>query len=395
MIHFQCRWLMAFFNSLFLLGGTRLEGQSLYEVPDDVQSRWISFENLSGEKGQGGKAGEGRKGAPSRLVKPGEKTVLAEIQGTGVIRRIWCTVRREPEIVRGLVLRMYWDGQELPSVEAPLQDFFGIPFGRQVAFETALFSNPEGRSFNCFIPMPFKTGARVTIENQSARETELFFDLDYTLGDKLPAELSYFHAHHCRENPTIPKKDFQILPTVKGKGRFLGCNIGIRSLGEYREPVWFGEGEMKIYLDGDTQHPTLVGTGTEDLVGSAWGLGKFNHLYQGCLLSEKEDGVWGFYRYHIPDPIYFYREIRVELQQIAGLMAEDYPKQFGSGNYPELTETHRPFDPAKDAKPGKWANFEAPQDVCATAYWYQTLPSPRFPPLEPFLDRMKDLGWKK
>jgi hypothetical protein len=386
---------MAFFNSLFLLGGTRLEGQSLYEVPDDVQSRWISFENLSGEKGQGGKAGEGRKGAPSRLVKPGEKTVLAEIQGTGVIRRIWCTVRREPEIVRGLVLRMYWDGQELPSVEAPLQDFYGIPFGRQVAFETALFSNPEGRSFNCFIPMPFKTGARVTIENQSARETELFFDLDYTLGDKLPAGLSYFHAHYCRENPTIPKKDFQILPTVKGKGRFLGCNIGIRSLGEYREPVWFGEGEMKIYLDGDTQHPTLVGTGTEDLVGSAWGLGKFNHLYQGCLLSEKEDGVWGFYRYHIPDPIYFYREIRVELQQIAGLMAEDYPKQFGSGNYPELTETHRPFDPAKDAKPGKWANFEAPQDVCATAYWYQTLPSPRFPPLEPFLDRMKDLGWKK
>jgi hypothetical protein len=243
--------------------------------------------------------------------------------------------------------------------------------------------------------MPFITGARVTIENQSARETALFFDVDYTLGDPLPVDLCYFHARYRRENPTTPKKDFQILPTIKGKGRFLGYNIGVRSIGVNREPVWFGEGELKIYLDGDTRYPTLVGTGTEDLVGSAWGLGKFLHLYQGCLLSEKEDGVWGFYRYHIPDPIYFHREIRVELQQIAGLGTPEYSKQFGPGNYPELTETHQPFDPARDAQPGKWANFEASQDVCATAYWYQTFPSPAFPPLESYPERMKDLGWKK
>ncbi len=367
-------------------------GQQLFDVPDQIQSRWISFENLNGAKGEGGKVNQGRKGAPSRSLKAGELITLADIEGPGVIRRIWCTIRREPEFLRGLVLRVYWDNQKIPSVEAPLQDFFGIPFARQVPFESALFANPEGRSFNCFIPMPFRTKARVTIENQSPQATELFFDIDYTLGDKLPESLCYFHAHYRRENPTTPKQDFMVLPTVKGMGRYLGCNIGVRSFGEYQEPVWFGEGELKIYLDGDASHPTLVGTGTEDLVGSAWGLGKFNHLYQGCLLAAAEDGVWGFYRYHVPDPVYFHKEIRVVLQQIAGLMTADYSKQFKSGNFPELVDTHKKFDPAQDTGPDKWANFEVPQDVCATAYWYQTLPSPVFPALDSYQERVKNLA---
>ena len=381
--------------ALAIFAAEKAPAQQLFEVPESIQTHWISFENLQGLKGEGGQANQGRKGAPSRIVKSGETVNLAKIQGPGVIRRIWCTVRREPEILRGLVLRIYWENQEQPSVEAPLQDFFGIPFGRQVPFESALFSNPEGRSFNCFIPMPFQKQARITIENQSPRETDLFFDVNFTLGDKLPAVLSYFHAQYRRENPTTPKKDFQILPLVKGKGRFLGFNVGVRAIGDYREPVWFGEGELKIYLDGDTRFPTLVGTGTEDLLGSAWGLGKFNHLYQGCLLSEKEDGVWGFYRYHLPDPIYFNREIRVDLQQISGLMTADYVKQMKPENYPELVDTHERFDPKKDATSNQWANFESPQDVCATAYWYQTLPSLRLQPLESYADRMKDLGFKK
>jgi hypothetical protein len=381
--------------ALTLISPETIVTQQLFEVPENTQTRWISFENPQGLKGEGGQANQGRKGAPSRLVKPGETVTLAEIEGPGVIRRIWCTVRREPEIVRGLVLRVYWENQIHPSVEAPLQDFFGIPFGRQVPFESALFSNPEGRSFNCYIPMPFLKQARITIENQSPRDTELFFDVNYTLGDKLPADLCYFHAQYRRENPTTPKRDFQILPLVKGKGRFLGCNVGVRAIGDYKDPVWFGEGEMRIYLDGDTRFPTLVGTGTEDLVGSAWGLGKFNHLYQGCLLNEKEDGVWGFYRYHLPDPVYFSRDIRVDLQQISGLMTQDYGKQMKSENYPELVDTHERFDPKKDAKSNQWANFESPQDVCATAYWYQTLSSLPLQPLEPYTDRMKDLGSKK
>ena len=392
--HILLSFPMFIHSALILFAGGAL-AQQLFEVPDNVQTRWISFENTAGRKGEGGQSNQGRKGAPDRSIKAGETVTLAEIGGPGVIRRIWCTVRREPEIVRGLVIRIFWEDQSSPSVEAPLQDFFGIPFARQVPFESALFSNPEGRSFNCFVPMPFIKRARITIENQSARETELFFDVDYTVGDQLPSELCYFHAHYRRENPTKPKRDFQILPLVKGKGRFLGCNVGVRTVGSYKEPVWFGEGEMKIYLDGDTRYPTLVGTGTEDLVGSAWGLGKFNHLYQGCLLNEKEDGVWGFYRYHLVEPVYFHKDIRVDLQQISGLMTSEYEKQMKPEDYPELVDTHQRFNPQKDSTPDKWGNFESPQDVCATAYWYQTLPSSPFPPLESYVDRLKDLDFKK
>ncbi|MBN2288180.1 MAG: DUF2961 domain-containing protein [Candidatus Glassbacteria bacterium] len=374
----------------------RLLSQMPFEVPQGVETRWTSFENITGARGLGGQANQGRKGAASRRIAPGETVTLAEIDGPGIIRRIWLTVRGDPENLRGMVIRMYWEGQETPSVEAPLQDFFGIPFARQVPFESCYFSNPEGRSFNCFIPMPFRTKARVEVERQAPRDTcSLFFDINYTLGDKLPGELCYFHARYRRENPTTPKKDFQVLPRVTGKGRYLGCNVGVRAVGDYRMPVWFGEGELKIYLDGDREYPTLCGTGTEDLVGSAWGLGAFSHLCQGCLLTEERDGVWGFYRFHQPDPVYFHRDIRVELQQMSGAMFEEILENIKPENYPELVATHRVFDPGKggDDRRG-WHNFEAPQDVCATAYWYQTLPSQQWGPLEPYAQRMKDLGLK-
>jgi len=371
------------------------QAQNLYEVPEGGQTRWISFENPTGAKGQGGQAAQGRKGSFFRPVKPGERMTIADIGGPGVIRRIWATVRGVPEILRGMVWRIYWDDQPVPSVEAPLQDFFGVPFARQVRFESCFFSNPEGRSLNCFIPMPFQRRARVEIENQSPLECAAFaFDIDYTIGDRLPRPLCYFHARYRRENPTVPKRDFEILPKLAGRGRYLGANIGIRPLGDYQAPVWFGEGEIKIYLDGDRDYPTLVGTGTEDLVGAAWGLGKFHHLYQGALLSEAEDGVWALYRYHLPDPVYFRRDIRVTLQQIAGASVKQILERIAPENYPELTETHAKFDPARYTDPRKWLNFEAPQDVCATVYWYQTLPSPDFGALEPYPSRMRDLKLK-
>ena len=296
---------------------------------------------------------------------------------------------------RPMVLRIYWDGQKQPSVEAPLQDFFGIPFGRQERFESALFSNPEGRSFNCFVPMPFRGKAVVEIENQSPLDQQsLFFDIDYTVGDKLPDDLCYFHARWRRENPTVPKRDFEILPKVTGKGRYLGCNVGVRALGDYRI-AWFGEGEIKIYLDGDQNFPTLVGTGTEDLVGSAWGLGRFDHLYQGCVLDQVRNGVWGFYRYHVPDPVYFHSDIRVTLQQMSGADSKHILDNIKPENYPEMVNGHVRFDP--EVHKG-WQNFEAPQDVCATAYWYQTLPSPDWGPIQPYEERFKDIlpeGGKK
>ncbi len=372
--------------------------QNLYDIPTGVETRWASFENLAGARGQGGKSNEGRKGAAFAAVKAGQKVTLAEVQGPGVIRRMWCTVRGVPELLRGLVIRIYWDGQKQASVEAPLQDFFGIPFARQVRFESVFFANPEGRSFNCFIPMPFRKHARVELENQSTVDAaEFFYDIDLTVGDKLPDELACFHARYSRENPTTPKKDFEILPRITGRGRYLGCNVGLRPVAPYGEPFWFGEGEMKICLDGDSAYPTLVGTGTEDLVGSAWGLGRFDHLYQGCLLSEKDHGVWGFYRYHVPDPVYFQKSIRVTLQQMSGGMTSQLRK-LAARDFPELVSTHRVFNPQSypDTPEGdRWENFEAPQDVCATAYWYQVLPSPEFPPLQPFAERMKDLLFAK
>jgi len=384
---------LAFAASLLILAAAS-SAQSLFELPKGVETRWYSFENPDGRRGEGGKAQAGRKGAANKTIQPGERAVLADVPGPGVVRRIWLTVPGRVETLRGWVVRMYWDGQDWPSVEAPLQDFFGLPFAHQVPFESALFSNPEGRSFNSFVPMPFRKRALLTITNESPKEAMLFYDVDVTAGDLLPDETGYFHARYRRENPTTPKKDFEVLPRVEARGRYLGANVGIRTT-DHRRPLWFGEGELKVYLDDDREWPTLVGTGTEDLVGSAWGLGRFDHLYQGAPLTEERDGVWGFYRYHVPDPVYFAKAVRVTLQQIAGGSVAQIRALPGE-RWPELVRNHQRFEPPPTAGPADestWENFESPQDVCATAYWYQTLPSPRWPALETYAERVKDLGF--
>jgi hypothetical protein len=376
-----------------LLAASGVSAQQLYEIPRNVGTRWYSFENPEGTPGAGGRAQEGLKGAASRLIAAGETVVLADVAGPGVVRRIWLTVPGQVETLRGWVVRMYWDGQDWPSAEAPLQDFFGLPFARQAPFESVFFSNPEGRSFNCVVPMPFRAHARITLANESPKPAQLFYDVDATVGDALPGDLAYFHARYRRENPTTPKRDFEVLPRVTGRGRYLGANVGVRST-QHRRPAWFGEGELKVYVDGEREWPTLVGTGTEDLVGSAWGLGRFAHLYQGAPLSDEKDGVWGFYRYHVPDPVYFGEAIRVTLQQIAGASVSDL-RRLPEVDRPELVKNHRRFDPSAYSRPqdeAQWENFETPQDVCATAYWYQTLPSPRWPVLEAYADRVRDLG---
>jgi hypothetical protein len=377
---------------LFLAAATA-SAQSLFDLPTGVETRWYSFENREGRRGEGGRTQAGRKGAAYKVIAPGERVVLADVAGPGVVRRIWLTVPGRVDTLRGWVVRLYWDGQEWPSAEAPLQDFFGLPFARQAPFESALFSNPEGRSFSCVVPMPFRSRALVTITNESPAEAMLFYDVDVTIGDALAAEVGYFHARYRRENPTTPKRDFEVLPRVEGRGRYLGANVGIRTT-DHPRPLWFGEGELKVYLDDDREWPTLVGTGTEDLVGSAWGLGRFDHLYQGAPLTEEKDGVWGFYRYHVPDPVFFTKAIRVTLQQIAGGSVAQL-RALPSERRPELVRHHQPFEPPAAPSPGEdvtWENFESPQDVCATAYWYQTLPSPRWPALEPYAERVRDLG---
>ena len=188
--------------------------QSLYTAPEGVETRWASPENPLGEKGKGAQTNAGRKGRPAIPVKAGEQITLAEIHGSsGTVRRIEATISdRSPAMLRGLKIEMFWDDSKKPAVSAPFGDFFGQGLGHMATFQSALFVSPEGRSFNCFIPMPFKTGMKIVLTNESGMDLALlFYDVDFTLGDKHDNNDLYFHAYFRRENPTKLQRDFEIL----------------------------------------------------------------------------------------------------------------------------------------------------------------------------------------
>jgi Protein of unknown function (DUF2961) len=286
-----------------------LFAQSLYSSPAGVETRWASPENPTGEKGKAARANAGRKGRASIPVKAGEQVTLAEVQGTsGSIRRLEATISdRSPAMLRGLKIEMFWDGASKPAVSAPFGDFFGEGLGEMVAFQSALLASPEGKSFNCYIPMPFRTGMKIVVLNESGKDLEsLYYEIDYTVGDKHDDRDLYFHAHFRRENPTQLQHDFEILPLISGKGRFLGANLCIQSNKLRYLDRWWGEGEFKVYLDGDHEWPTLAGTGTEDYIGTGWGVSnEFANLYQGSPLADADRLRYCFYRYHLPDPDLF------------------------------------------------------------------------------------------
>lgn len=290
--------------------------EALTSIPA-LESRQVSAENLTGEKGGGGKAasniGIGRKGAPCLFdLQPGSVHTLADITGPGCIRHIWLTINQTPERLRGLILRFYWDDNEYPSIECPLGDFFGVAHGRVMHYQSALVSMQDGGGYNCYIPMPFQKRARITVEVDTDEVVPLFFySIDYTLGDAVTEQHGRLCCAFRRENPTHVKEDFTILPKISGEGRFLGCVIGVRPC----QGDWWGEGEAKFYLDGDTDFPTICGTGAEDYAGSAWCACRNPALYQGFTLN-REDNLWSFYRWHILDPVYFHQDIRVTMQQI-------------------------------------------------------------------------------
>ena len=228
----------------------------LFKFEEGVVSRWASYENPDGAKGAGGTVRNGRKGAPWFTLNPGESRVLAHAENTsGVIRRIWITINDQtPETLRGLKLEMFWDGCDKPAVSVPFGDFFCVGLGKVATFKNALFSNPEGRNFSTYIPMPFKTGMKITVTNESSVLIKHFYyDIDYTLGDKFTEDTLYFHAYFNRENLTNLKKDFELLPYVEGKGRYLGTNMGVRCNTKLYSDTWWGEGEFKAYIDGDVQ----------------------------------------------------------------------------------------------------------------------------------------------
>ena len=341
-----------------LCGQTDSTGRP-FDLKTKVESRSISYENPTGAPGQGGKAasnlGVGRKGSPARTLKPGETSVLCDIAGPGVIRHIWMTTRGEPVNLRSMVIRAKWDGQEHYSIECPLGDFMGIAHGHVKAYQSAVHSVGERAGMNIWIPMPFAKRAYITMTNEADKPSVLFYQIDYTINDELPDGFGRLHVLFRRQNPTTLKEDFELLPKRSAPGRFLGSVIGIRSLSD----GWWGEGEIKVYMDGDKEFPTICGTGSEDYVGLSWGIQQTPFLYNGCSLNEK--GYVCMYRWHLPDPIFWKKEARITIQQIG------------------------------------WKNglYERQDDWCAATFWYEPLPSAPLPPFPDLKARTADIEPKK
>ncbi len=384
----------------------------LYKAPPkDVHSRWISPENPSGEKGKGGLTNKGAKGNAFYIVPPGEKQILFDVKNAGIITRMWLsgTIGVNPVQRRAVRIDMFWDGAEKPAVSAPVGDFFGIGLGMTARFDNELFSSPEARSFNFTIPMPFRKSALITISNESPEEVWIWYDINYLQVKKPDNNLLYFHAFWNRNLKTGLGQDYEILPTVNGTGRYIGANIGVIGDSLYRG-TWFGEGEVKIYLDGDSENPTLVGTGTEDYIGSGWGQGEYASRYFGSLISDRVQDIYAFYRYHIPDPVYFHKDCRVTIQQMGNSDknrilemlregAELLPVWFLDQSSKPTSQGRlldQPDAPGLDDErfPVTSTNFYRRDDVSATAYFYLDRPESNLPELPPVEIRLKDLKEK-
>jgi hypothetical protein len=368
--------------------------QSLYEMPVNPQSRLSSFENPHGVKGNGGKTNKTAKGNAFEFVEPGETKNLLDIKGEGTIQRIWLTIDHSPLKLRSLRLQFFWDGNTKPAVDVPLGDFFVYNLGKQVAFESALFSSGEGRSYNCYIPMPFKKAAKVLLMNEGKERVKLYYDIDLLL-NKLPSNALYFHAYWNRQHSGQLGDDYVLLPNVEGKGRFLGISVGLNTDTSYSKS-WWGEGEVKMYLDGDSKYPTINGTGAEDYIGSAWGLGTFVNTYQGCTIANDSTGQFCFYRWHIPDAIYFNKDIKVAIQQIGGWMKEDMKKLYQRGanfkavtvdgpRFVRLLDMDNPPQVTDQDFPEGWVNFYRIDDYSSVSYFYLDKPASSLPSL-PSLD---------
>lgn len=364
----------------------------LYLVPPNVHSRWASPENPAARKGQACAGDDGRKRRACFPLAPGETATLLDLRATsGTVRRIWCTFYdRRPKMLRGLRLEAFWDDAPTPAISAPLGDFFSIGLGRMTAFQSALFASPEGRSFNCYFPMPFRRGARITVSNETDTAVDMFFyDVDCTIGETHPADAAYLHAHWRRENPTEILRDYEILPRVRGRGRFLGCNAGvIANTGAYAKS-WWGEGEVKMYLDGDAEHPTLCGTGAEDYIGTGWGQGQYAGPYQGCPVADHDKYQYCFYRLHIPDPVWFQQDARVTIQQIGCWTPEVLPQI--AALTPKLVHGRAEIDMPAEIEKKSYGLFERQDDWSSCAWFYLDRPVNELSPLAPAAERSAGL----
>ncbi|NQU52645.1 MAG: DUF2961 domain-containing protein [Bacteroidetes bacterium] len=381
-------------------------------APKNVETRWVSAENPTGEKGKGGMTNKGAKGDAYTLIAPGERKIIFDQKGAGMITKIWSanSLLHKVNDRRKVKLEMFWDDSEKPAVSVPFTDFFGIGLGLIRRFESELFALPEGRSHNSFIPMPYRTAARIEVVNESDNMIMFYYKIDFLKVEKHSDDVLYFHSYWHRDIATERGVDFEILPKVEGSGRYLGTNIGVVGDSTYRGS-WFGEGEVKVYLDGDTEFPTLVGTGTEDYIGTGWGQGEYANKIQGSIVSDKQNDIYAFYRYHTVDPVYFHEDCKVTLQQIGNSvrnrlreMRDDdaefevvwsYVEKDGLNASKRYLDMENPPKLEDDDFPnGVSTNFYRSDDVSATAYFYLDKPENNLPEIQPVEERTKDMKEK-
>jgi hypothetical protein len=334
----------------------------------DAQTRSISPENPTGEKGRAAVStdgaalscardlGQGWKVSPFFNIQAGETITLADIAGPGAIQSMWMTGSSALKYGRMCILRIYWDDQAQPAVECPMTDFFAAGWGGFAQVSSLAVAVNPNRGMNCFWEMPFRRRCRITLENLAAEQVNLYYQINYTLTD-VPDDAAYFHAQFRRVNPLPYKEVYTILDGVQGKGHYVGTYlaVGVTNCG------WWGEGEIKFYMDGDGEFPTICGTGTEDYFGGAydWDIEgqyvTYTTPYLGMHQVIRPDGTYksqtrfAMYRWHVADPIRFEHDLRVTIQALG----------WRSGG------RYLPLQP----------------DMASVAYWYQTLPTAPFPQL--------------
>ena len=344
----------------------------------DAKTRSISPENFTGAPGRGGRATEGTGASPARSlgqgwkvspsidIAPGTTAVLADIEGAGALQHIWMTIRGGRW--RFLILRLFWDDQQTPSVECPVGDFFANGWEHYAPVNSLAVCVNPGRAFNCYWEMPFRKRCRVTLTNMDEVETRLYYQIDYTLTE-VPDDAAYFHASFRRSNPLPYKSDHTIIDGIQGKGHYVGTYMAWGS----NNTGWWGEGEIKFFIDDDKQFPTICGTGTEDYFCGAYNFdvgvcepdqphaySEFSTPYAGLCQVIRPDGVYrsqqrfGLYRWHIMDPVRFETGLKVTIQAL--------------GWRPDRERRYLPLQ----------------DDIASVAFWYQTLPSAS---LEPLPDR--------
>ena len=370
--------------------GLNLSMGNLYRM-SDAESRSISPENFTGEKGKGGMAtldegvaagpakdlGQGWKVNPFIFIQPGEEFTLAEITGEGAIQHIWMTPACD---FRLTIIKMYWDDETEPSVEVPVGDFFASGWGS--GFEPQIQSlavcvNPRS-GLNCYWQMPFRKKCKITMKNIDTKSARLYYQIDYTLTD-IPDDAAYFHAQFNRTHPLPSKEVYTIVDNIKGKGQYVGTYL---AHGAY-SPVWWGEGEVKFFIDGDEEFPTICGTGEEDYFCGSYNFKEFkdeNGVVQYHKFSNPYTGFYyfkdnpeisyetkvGAYRWHIMDPVRFENDLKVTIQSL--------------GWKPNGT-----YQPLRD-------------DLASVAYWYQQEPHNPFPALpskDELIIKKENKNWLK